>query len=150
FPSSVDRAHFVQAREALETPVDQRPISGPRLGFYGVIDERMDLNLLAAVADARPDWSLVMVGPMVKLAAAELPPRAQLPFLGGKDYARLPAYLAAGAVALTPFAIHECTRFISPTKTPDYLARDKPVVSTPVKDVIRHYGDIQGDAIAAT
>lgn len=150
FPSSVDRDHFLQARAALETPVDQRPISGPRLGFYGVIDERMDLELLAAVADARPDWSLVMVGPIVKLDPAELPRRANLRFLGGKDYAELPAYLAGWDVALMPFAINESTRFISPTKTPEYLAGGKPVVSTPIKDVIRHYGDIQGVAIAAT
>lgn len=150
FPSSVDRLHFMQARGDLEMPVDQRPIPGPLLGYYGVIDERMDLGLLAALADARPDWSLVMAGPVVKLDPAELPRRPNLHFLGGKDYADLPTYLAGWDVALMPFAINESTRFISPTKTPEYLAGGKPVVSTPVKDVIRHYGDLEGVTIAAT
>jgi UDP-galactopyranose mutase len=148
FPSSVDRAHFMQARSATDTPVDQRPIPGPRLGFYGVVDERMDLGLLTAVADARPDWSLVIVGPVVKIDPADLPRRPNLHFLGGKDYSELPAYLAGWDVALMPFAINESTRFISPTKTPEYLAGGKPVVSTPVKDVIRHYGDLQAVNIA--
>jgi UDP-galactopyranose mutase len=148
FPSSVDRSHFMQAREATDTPVDQRPIPGPRLGFYGVVDERMDLGLLTAVADARPDWSLVIVGPVVKIDPANLPRRPNLHFLGGKDYSELPAYLAGWDVALMPFAINESTRFISPTKTPEYLAGGKPVVSTPVKDVIRHYGDLQAVNIA--
>ena len=150
FPSSVDRAHFMQARGDVETPIDQVPISGPRLGFYGVVDERMDLDLIAAVADARPDWSIVMVGPVVKISPADLPRRPNLHFLGGKDYSELPAYLAGWDVALMPFAINESTRFISPTKTPEYLAGGKPVVSTPVKDVIRHYGDLEGVAIAVT
>jgi UDP-galactopyranose mutase len=150
FPSSVDRPHFMQARGDVETPVDQIPIPGPRLGFYGVVDERMDLELLASVADARPDWSLVIVGPVVKIDPADLPRRPNLHFLGGKTYAELPAYLAGWDVALMPFAINESTRFISPTKTPEYLAGGKPVVSTPVKDVIRHYGDLEGVAIAAT
>ena len=150
FPSSVDRAHFLQAREDLDTPVDQRPIRGPLLGYYGVIDERMDLDLLAAVADARPDWSLVMVGPVVKIEPADLPRRPNLHFLGGKSYDELPSYLSGWDVALMPFAINESTRFISPTKTPEYLAGGKPVVSTPITDVIRHYGDLQGVAIAAT
>jgi UDP-galactopyranose mutase len=150
FPSSVDRAHFMQARTKVETPVDQRPIAGPRLGYYGVIDERMDLDLIAALADARLDWSIVMVGPVVKLDPADLPRRPNLHFLGGKDYSELPAYLAGWDVALMPFAINESTRFISPTKTPEYLAGGKPVVSTPVKDVIRHYGDLEGVTIAAS
>jgi UDP-galactopyranose mutase len=150
FPSSVDRAHFMQARGDTETPVDQRPIPGPRLGFYGVIDERMDLDLLAAVAEARPDWSLVMVGPVVKISPEDLPRRPNLHFLGGKEYGELPAYLAGWDVALMPFAINESTRFISPTKTPEYLAGGKPVVSTPVKDVIRHYGDLEAVQIAST
>jgi UDP-galactopyranose mutase len=150
FPSSVDRAHFMQARGEVETPVDQRPIPGPRLGFYGVVDERMDLELIAAVADARPDWSVVMVGPVVKISPEDLPRRPNLFFLGGKDYGELPAYLAGWDVALMPFAINESTRFISPTKTPEYLAGGKPVVSTPVKDVIRHYGDLEAVQIAST
>jgi UDP-galactopyranose mutase len=148
FPSSVDREHFMQARGNPEVPVDQRPIASPRLGFYGVVDERMDLDLIAALADARPQWSIVMVGPVVKIAPEDLPRRPNLHFLGSKDYAELPAYLAGWDVALMPFAINDSTKFISPTKTPEYLAGGKPVVSTPIKDVIRHYGDLDGVIIA--
>ena len=150
FPSSVDRAHFDRARHGLADPEDQRALPRPRLGFYGVIDERMDLALLAEVADARPGWSLVMVGPVVKIDEADLPRRANIHYLGGKSYAELPAYLSGWDVALMPFAINLSTRFISPTKTPEYLAAGRPVVSTPICDVIRHYGEIQGVAIAGT
>jgi UDP-galactopyranose mutase len=148
FPSSVDRAHFGKAREGMADPADQAALPRPRLGFYGVVDERMDLDLLAAVADARPDWTLVMVGPVVKIDPATLPQRPNIAYLGGKTYDELPAYLAGWDVALMPFAINESTRFISPTKTPEYLAGGKPVVSTPITDVIRHYGELEGVAIS--
>ncbi|MDX7951662.1 UDP-galactopyranose mutase [Lichenihabitans sp. Uapishka_5] len=151
FPSSVDGAHFAQARGgALPEPDDQAAIPHPRLGFYGVIDERMDLGLLAAVAAARPDWHIVMVGPVVKLNPAELPHASNIHYLGGKTYEALPGYLAGWDVALLPFAINAATRFISPTKTPEYLAAGRPVVSTPVTDVVRHYGTLPGVSIADT
>ena len=149
FPSSVDRAHFARARRAQPDPDDQASAPRPRLGFYGVIDERMDLELLDAVAAARPDWALMMVGPVVKIDPADLPRRPNIHYLGGKSYEDLPAYLAGWDVALMPFAINEATRFISPTKTPEYLAGGKPVVSTPIIDVKRHYGELEGVAIAA-
>ncbi|HYE45910.1 MAG TPA: UDP-galactopyranose mutase [Caulobacter sp.] len=148
FPSSVDRAHFEQARGGVIEPGDQAGLQGPILGFYGVVDERMDLGLLDAIARERPQWQLVIVGPVVKIDEAELPRRPNIHYLGGKTYAELPAYLAGWDVALMPFAINESTRFISPTKTPEYLAGGKPVVSTPITDVIRHYGDLQGVKIA--
>jgi len=151
FPSSVDREHLAQARTMTDgdEPADQAPIAHPRLGFYGVIDERMDLELIAAVADARPDWSLVMVGPVVKIDEADLPQRPNLHYLGGKSYAELPRYLAGWDVALMPFAVNEATRFISPTKTPEYLSGGVPVVSTPIKDVVRSYGHLDAVQIAA-
>mgnify|MGYP003575332895 CR=1 FL=1 len=142
FPSSVDRDHFMQARCDLDTPVDQVPIRGPRLGFYGVVDERMDLDLVAAVADAHPEWSLVVIGPVVKIDPADLPLRANIHYLGAKTYDQLPAYLAGWDVALMPFAINASTQFISPTKTPEYLAGGRPVVSTAITDVARQYGDL--------
>jgi UDP-galactopyranose mutase len=148
FPSSVDRAHFSKARGDVAEPADQAALPGPRLGFYGVIDERMDLDLIAALADAHPEWSIVMVGPVVKIDPAELPRRANLHYLGGRTYDELPTYLAGWDVALMPFAINESTRFISPTKTPEYLAGGCPVVSTPIADVVRHYGDIDAVLIA--
>src|SRR6476661_2735072 len=150
FPSSVDRAHFAKARSALFDPADQEDLPRPRLGFYGVIDERFDTELLDKVAAMRPNWSFVMVGPVVKISEDDLPKRPNIHYLGGKTYAELPAYLSGWDVALMPFAMNESTQFISPTKTPEYLAGGKPVVSTPVKDVVRHYGQLQGVKIAST
>ena len=144
FPSSVDIAHFAQAR-AVQTANER-----PTLGFYGVLDERFDIDLLAAIADARPQWDFVMVGPIVKISPDELPQRANITYPGAATYDQLPGLLAQWDVALMPFAINDATRFISPTKTPEYLAAGKPVVSTPVRDVIRHYGRLQGVKIAAT
>jgi UDP-galactopyranose mutase len=140
FPSSVDTEHFRQARKATDDPADQASIPHPRLGFYGVIDERMDLDLLSAIADARPDWHLVLIGPITKIDPAVLPQRDNIHYLGGKPYNDLPVYLAGWDVALLPFACNESTRFISPTKTPEYLAGGKPVVSTPIHDVVHPYG----------
>ena len=148
FPSSVDRAHFTKARRELEQPSDQAELKHPRLGFYGVIDERFDIDLLREAADMRPDWSFVMVGPVVKIGEDELPRAANIHYLGGKTYEQLPAYLSGWDVALMPFAMNESTQFISPTKTPEYLAGGKPVVSTPVRDVVRSYGHLQGVHIA--
>jgi UDP-galactopyranose mutase len=148
FPSSVDRAHFARARGMDAVPDDQAPIGRPRLGFYGVIDERMDLELIAALADAHPEWSIVMVGPVVKIDEADLPLRANIHYLGNKKYEELPVYLGGWDVALMPFAINESTKFISPTKTPEYLAGGRPVVSTPITDVIRHYGELEAVIIA--
>ena len=148
FPSSVDRAHFSKARIVGEQPADQAGINTPRFGFYGVIDERLDLDMLAALADARPNWSLMMVGPVVKIDPVDLPQRPNIHWLGNKQYDDLPIYLGGWDVALMPFAINESTKFISPTKTPEYLAGGRPVVSTPITDVIRHYSDLDAVFIA--
>jgi UDP-galactopyranose mutase len=149
FPSSVDVRHFSQARGNVADPADQAGLPRPRFGFYGVIDERMDLELIAAAAEARPDWQFVFIGPVVKISDADLPRSANIAWLGSKDYAELPSYLAGWDVALMPFAINDATRFISPTKTPEYLAAGRPVVSTPIVDVIRHYGELDGVQIAS-
>lgn len=141
FPSSVDVEHFAAARDAQPDPTDQAALGHPRLGFYGVIDERLDLDLIDEVARLRPDWQLVLVGPVVKINPAELPRRDNIHYLGAKSYDELPAYLAGWDVAIMPFAMNESTRFISPTKTPEYLAGGRPVVSTPIIDVVRSYGD---------
>jgi glycosyltransferase involved in cell wall biosynthesis len=132
FPSSVDRAHFAKARVGQFDPADQAELPRPRLGFYGVIDERFDIELLDRIAAMRPDWSFVMVGPVAKIAPEDLPHRPNIHYLGPKTYAELPSYLSGWDVALMPFAMNESTQFISPTKTPEYLAGGKPVVSTPV------------------
>ncbi|MFN2578620.1 MAG: glycosyltransferase family 1 protein [Pyrinomonadaceae bacterium] len=149
FPSSIDRAHFKQARTRTQDPEDQASIAHPRLGFFGVIDERFDVQLIDAVAAARPDWQFVMLGPVVKIHPDTLPRRANIHYLGNKNYKDLPSYIAGWDVALLPFAQNEATRFISPTKTPEYLAAGKPVVSTPIRDVVRPYGDMGLVRIAA-
>ena len=148
FPSSVDRVHFQRARGVVEVPDDQAALPAPRMGYYGVIDERIDLALIAALADAHPTWSIVMVGPIAKIDSQSLPQRANIAWLGQKSYEQLPDYLAGWDVALMPFAINDATRFISPTKTPEYLAAGVPVVSTPVTDVVRHYGEFEAVRIA--
>lgn len=139
FPSSIEAAHFAQAKQPLPDPADQAEIPHPRLGFYGVIDERMDLELIEGIARERPDWHLVLVGPVVKIDPASLPQLPNIHYLGGKSYQELPHYLAGWDVALLPFARNESTRFISPTKTPEYLAAGKPVVSTSIRDVVHPY-----------
>jgi len=148
FPSSVDRMHFAKARARQFDPADQEDLPRPRLGFYGVIDERFDIDLLGKAAAMRPDWSFVMVGPVVKISEEDLPRRPNIHYLGPKTYAQLPAYLSGWDVALMPFAMNESTEFISPTKTPEYLAGGKPVVSAPIRDVVRHYGHLEGVGIA--
>ncbi len=142
FPSSIDASHFAQARFIEGEPRDQADIPHPRLGFFGVIDERMDIGLLDQIARERPDWHIVMIGPVVKIDPADLPHHPNIHYLGSKEYKDLPAYLAGWDVALMPFALNEATRFISPTKTPEYLAAGKPVVSTSIRDVVRLYGEM--------
>ena len=149
FPSSIDRAHFAPKAGRID-PADQAHLPRPRFGFYGVLDERMDFELLKSVAAARPEWSFVMIGPLAKISEDDLPRLPNIHFIGGKQYDELPDYLAGWDVALMPFAINESTRFISPTKTPEYLSGGKPVVSTPIKDVIRHYGELAAVQIAST
>ena len=139
-PSSVDAAHFGCARGIAADPDDQSAIPRPRLGFFGVIDERLDIQLIDDVAAARPDWHIVMVGPVVKIDPATLPRRPNIHYLGAKAYGELPAYIAGWDVAMMPFARNDATRFISPTKTPEYLAAGKPVVSTSILDVVRTFG----------
>jgi glycosyltransferase involved in cell wall biosynthesis len=148
-PSSVDPVHFERARGALAEPADQVGIRRPRIGYSGVIDERMNLKLIAEVARRRPHWQLIMLGPVVKIAESALPRRDNIHYLGLKKYDELPNYLAGWDAAIMPFARNEATRFISPTKTPEYLAAGKPVVSTPITDVVEPYGRLGLVRIAA-
>ncbi|MCB5203735.1 glycosyltransferase family 1 protein [Neorhizobium sp. T786] len=142
-PSSIDASHFGTSREASQRePHDQASISGPRVGFFGVIDERMDLDFLAKAAAIRPQWQFVMIGPVVKIDPSSLPQRPNIHWLGPKTYAQLPAYLAGWDLGFMPFALNEATRFISPTKTPEFLAAGIPLVSTAIADVIRPYGEL--------
>jgi len=150
FPSSVDVPHFATARHPTPEPADQAGIPHPRIGFFGVIDERLDRELLAASARRCPGWHFVMIGPTAKIDRATLPVEPNIHYLGGKSYGELPAYIAGWDVAMMPFARNEATRFISPTKTPEYLAAGKPVVSTSIADVVRPYGDERLARIADT
>jgi UDP-galactopyranose mutase len=146
--SGVDRAHFAQSRLPGPCPADQTAILPPRLGYFGVIDERLDFDLIAGLADARPDWSIVMLGPIVKIDPETAPRRANLHYLGLRGYMDLPRYIQGWDVALMPFARNAATRYISPTKTLEYLAAGRPVISTPVPDVVADFADIEGVIIA--
>ena len=147
FPSSIDVHHF---RRGGADPQDQQAIAHPRVGFFGVLDERFDAALMGEVARLRPEVHFILIGPVVKIHPDSLPRAENVHYLGGKSYDQLPAYLAGWDVAMLPFARNESTRFISPTKTPEYLAAGKPVVSTPIQDVISGYGDEGLVAIAST
>ena len=146
FPSGVEIEHFAKAAQpdAFTRPDDLAglPQAQPLLGYYGVIDERMDLALLDYVAQARPNWQIVMLGPIAKIDQADLPQAANLHYPGMKSYEQLPAYLAHFDVALIPFAMNEATRYLSPTKTLEYMAAQKPVVSNPIPDVVELYGEV--------
>jgi UDP-galactopyranose mutase len=142
FPSSVEAAHFAAARDAAIEAPEQAPLRRPRFGYFGVIDERMDLPLIGALADAHPDWQVAMVGPVVKIDPAALPRRRNIHYFGQRPYADLPRFLAGWDVCLLPFARNQSTKFISPTKTLEYMAAEKMIVSTPITDVAEPYGNV--------
>ncbi len=149
-PSSIDTVHFDKARRNPAEPADLANIPHPRIGFFGVIDERLDTELVGKMAALKPDWQFVMIGPVVKIDPETLPKAANIHWLGGKSYKELPDYLGNWTMGMMPFAMNESTRFISPTKTPEFLAAGLPVVSTPVADVVVPYGEAKLVAIAST
>ena len=143
FPSAVDCRHYAQARQVCDAePADQAGIPHPRIGFFGVLDERMDVALVEQVADLRPDWHMVLIGPTAKIDEKQLPKRPNIHWLGPKDYADLPGYLRSWDAGLMPFALNAATKFISPTKTPEFLAAGVPLVSTPVADVVATWSGV--------
>ncbi|HLK68616.1 MAG TPA: FAD-dependent oxidoreductase [Bryobacteraceae bacterium] len=142
FPSSVDVSHFAPVADGRQDAEDQAALPHPRFGYYGVVDERMNLELLKAIADAHPEWQIVIVGPVVKIDPATLPRNPNIRYLGHRSYAELPAYLAGWDVCIMPFARNRATEFISPTKTLEFMAARKMIVSTPITDVAEPYGDI--------
>lgn len=150
FPSSIDKQHFEKARTYKKEPKDQLQVLRPRIGFFGVIDERFDIDLIAEMAEKRPHWQFILIGPVVKIDPNSLPQHDNIHYKGSKTYLELPEYLSGWDVALIPFLLNESTQFISPTKTPEYLAAGIPVVSSPIKDVVRPYGDQKLVHIAST
>lgn len=140
FPSSIDKKHFQSARKLRKASTKEIKTDGFKLGFYGVIDERFDIELIKGIADARPNWQIVLIGPVVKIDTKLLPQNINIEYHGPKTYQELPAYLAEWDFALIPFLLNESTRFISPTKTPEYLAAGVPVISTAIRDVVNPYG----------
>ena len=139
----VDLAHYAEARNpATLIPADVASLPGPVLGYFGVVDERLDYALIEALADAFRNGSVVIIGPCAKVDPATLPRRANLHWLGQRAYADLPAYTKAFDVCLMPFALNDATENINPTKTLEYMAAGKPVVSTAVADVVRHFSPI--------
>lgn len=150
FPSSIDKSHFLKARKLTTDPEDQASIPYPRFGFYGVIDERFHISLMAQLSFLRPDWHFVLIGPVIKIDPETLPKGNNLHYLGSKSYKDLPAYLAGWDIAILPFELNESTKYISPTKTPEYLAGGKPVISTSITDVVNPYGKLGLVSIADT
>lgn len=150
FPSSVDVTHFARAREIADDAEQQRDVPHPRIGFVGVIDERMDVELLSDIAGLKPDWHFVMIGPVVKISENDLPRKYNIHYLGMQSYDDLPKFLAGWDAAMMPFALNESTKFISPTKTPEYLAAGLGVVSTAITDVVTPYGEMGLVHIART
>jgi glycosyltransferase involved in cell wall biosynthesis len=143
FPSGVDARHFAQALEAdLPVAAEIADLPHPTLGYYGVIDERMDCALLGSLAEQHPDWSIVIVGPIVKIEPSDLPRASNLHYIGQQSYAQLPTFLKGFDVCIMPFAINDATRYISPTKTLEFMAAHKPIVSTPVPDVVENWGQV--------
>jgi UDP-galactopyranose mutase len=140
FPSSIDKEHFAQARTTAADPDDQAHIPHPRFGFYGVIDERFDIDLIREVAERKPNWHFVILGPVVKIDPEILPKLANIHYPGGRNYDELPKYLGGWDIAIIPFLRNDSTKYISPTKTPEYLAGGKPVISTSIVDVVTPYG----------
>lgn len=141
FPSSIEKEHFAKARIHNQEPADQQHISYPRLGFFGVLDERFDIELIREVATKKSEWNFILLGPVVKINLDDLPRNENIFYLGTKSYNELPAYISGWNIALVPFALNESTRYISPTKTPEYLAAGKPVISTAITDVVSPYGE---------
>ena len=150
FPSSIDVGHFSKALKIDEDIPEQAGIARPRIGFVGVIDERTDIELLGSIADLKPEWNFIMVGPVVKISEEDLPRRDNIHYLGQRAYDDLPAILGDWDAAMMPFAMNESTRYISPTKTPEYLAAGLPVASTPIADVVVPYGEMGFVHIAST
>jgi glycosyltransferase involved in cell wall biosynthesis len=142
FPSSIDQDHFSLSRTITEDPDDQAHIPHPRFGFFGVIDERMNMELVREVAERMPDWNFILLGPFAKIDPDQVPKLKNIHYLGQKTYNQLPTYLSGWDVAMMPFALNEATRFISPTKTPEFLAGGKPVISTSIRDVVEPYGKL--------
>lgn len=139
----VDVAHFSRARDRQMTlPPEIAALEGPVLGFFGVVDERMDYQLIAALADADPYWNIVIVGPHTKVDESELPRRHNIHWLGGRAYCDLPAYASRFDVCLMPFALNEATEYINPTKALEYMATGKPIVSTAVEDVVDQFSEV--------
>ena len=139
FPSSVDRKHFSAALENIEIPEDLIKIKKPVIGYFGVIDERINLSLLQDTAKLLPNMAFVMIGPLAKIIEEDLPREENIHYLGMKSYDSLPNYLRGFDIAMMPFALNDATKFISPTKTLEYMAAGKPIVSTAIKDVVRDY-----------
>ena len=143
FGCGVDEQHFGIARNgAAVTPGDIAHLRGPVLGFFGVVDERMDYELVARLADAEPAWTLVMVGPRTKVEESVLPVRPNILWLGGRDYADLPHYASRFDICIMPFAINKATEYINPTKALEYMATGRPVVSSAIEDVVRQFSKV--------
>jgi beta-glucosidase/6-phospho-beta-glucosidase/beta-galactosidase/glycosyltransferase involved in cell wall biosynthesis len=139
----VDVSHFSQARaEQTKVPFDLDFVHRPILGYFGVIDERLDYELITKLAETDPNWSIVMIGPVVKVDPNALPNRTNIYWLGRRDYSQLPAYTKAFTACMMPFALNEATEFINPTKALEYMATGRPIISSAVPDVVTNFSEV--------
>jgi len=139
----VDVEHFGRALDA-ETaiPQDIKALGRPVLGYFGVVDERMDYELIAKLADANPKWSLAIIGPVLKVPQHQLPRRPNIHWLGPRDYSQLPAYCKGFDLCLMPFALNAATEYINPTKALEYMATGRMIVSSAVPDVVSNFSSV--------
>jgi beta-glucosidase/6-phospho-beta-glucosidase/beta-galactosidase len=143
FGCGVEFDHFNAAASTTTIiPPDIDFMTRPILGWFGVVDERVDYAMVGEMARMRPEWSFAMVGPVVKVDPNLLPHSPNLFWMGARDYQQLPNYVAAFDVCMMCFAMNASTQFINPTKGLEYMATGKPVIGTPVRDVVRQWSDI--------
>ena len=140
-PDSFEFAHFEKSRVLLNEPHDQINIPHPRIGYYGVVDEKFNLKLLDKMSDLRPEFQFIIMGPVVGIDSSTLPKKPNIHYLGKKDFQSLPFYLSSWDCAFMPYAHNDATRFTSPTKTAELLASGTPVVSTSIFNVVHPYAD---------
>ena len=137
-PHGVDFDHFSRAASPdTVVPTDIGRISKPIIGFYGLIQDLIDFDLITYIAEKRPDWSIVMIGPTI-FDVGDLPSLRNIHFLGPRKREDLPNYVKAFDVCIIPYKLVERKIYASPLKLRQYMASSKPVVSTALPEVMNY------------
>jgi glycosyltransferase involved in cell wall biosynthesis len=134
----VDVGHFSKALDPqTKVPQDVKEISKPIVGFFGLIEEWLDQELIKKIAVDKPDWSIVLIG-KINVDVAGFKSFKNIHVLGPRNYQDLPAYCKAFDVAIIPFVINELTKNVNPIKLREYLAAGVPVVSSRLPEVEKY------------